>query len=275
VEFDNVGFSIKDRHTSQVLLRCDSSGDLYPVTMPSAATSLHATTDADLWHQRLGHPGRDNLSRTLKTFADTHVVSSSTCNACQLGKNVRFPFSNSSTISFHPFQLVHCDLWTSPVPSVSGFKYYLVLLDDFSHFAWTFPLRRKSETFDTIRRFHAFVSTQFRLPLVALQTDNGREFDNLNARQFFDDHGIALRLSCPYTSPQNGRAERILRTLNETTRTLLFHAHMPAAFWVEALATSTFLVNRRPCRPRKLITPFELLYGAPPDYSGLRVFGCL
>jgi hypothetical protein len=31
-----------------------------------------------------------------------------------------------------------------PLSSASGYKYYLVILDDFSHFLWTFPLRLKS-----------------------------------------------------------------------------------------------------------------------------------
>jgi hypothetical protein len=37
----------------------------------------------------------------------------------------------------HNFDLVHCDLWTS-VASISGYKYYLVILDDCSHYVWTF-----------------------------------------------------------------------------------------------------------------------------------------
>ena len=35
VEFDAFGFSVKDFLTRHILLRCDSSGDLYPVTQPS------------------------------------------------------------------------------------------------------------------------------------------------------------------------------------------------------------------------------------------------
>jgi hypothetical protein len=38
------------------------------------------------------------------------------------------------------FDLIHCDLWTSPVPSASGYKYYLVILDDCTHYSWTFSL---------------------------------------------------------------------------------------------------------------------------------------
>ncbi|GJR31715.1 hypothetical protein Tco_1107947 [Tanacetum coccineum] len=35
IEFDAFGFSVKDYLTRHILLRCDSSGDLYPVTKPS------------------------------------------------------------------------------------------------------------------------------------------------------------------------------------------------------------------------------------------------
>ena len=74
------------------------------------------------------------------------------------------------------------------------------MLDDYSHYVWTFPLRRKSDVFLTIFRFHAFVATQFQRYILAFQTDNGREFDNHASRDFFAQHGIHLRLTCPYTS---------------------------------------------------------------------------
>jgi hypothetical protein len=61
-----------------------------------------------------------------------------------------------------------------------GYKYYMVLIDAFTHYIWTFPIRNKSEVQDIIRSFFSYVHTQFRLPILALQTDNGREF-NTNA----------------------------------------------------------------------------------------------
>lgn len=192
-----------------------------------------------------------------------------------MGKHVRLPFTESPNISSFPFQLLHCDVWTSPVLSNSGYKFYLVILDDFSHYVWTFPLRHKSDVLPTLMSFHAFVATQFQCSIQCFQTDNGKEFDNTTSRVFFAKHGIALRLTCPYTSQQNGRAERVLRTLNDGLRTLLFHAAIPTSFWPDALATSTYLLNRRPCRPRNNATPFELLFGTVPDYNHLHIFGCL
>ena len=153
--------------------------------------------------------------------------------------------------------------------SNSGYKFYLVILDDFSHYVWTFPLRHKSDVLPTLISFHAFVRTQFQVPIMSLQTDNGKEFDNSAPRAFFAAHDIALRLTCPYTSQQNGSAERVLRPLNDGIRSLLFQASIPPSFWPDVLAASTYLLNRRPCRPRNNLPPFELLFGSPPDYNHL------
>ena len=99
----------------------------------------------------------------------------------------------------HNFDLIHCDLWTSPVLSVSGYKYYLVDLDDCSHYLWTLPLRLKSDMFSILTNFFAYVKTQFRAGIKVVQCDNGHEFDNSSARTFFLTHNVHLRMSCPYT----------------------------------------------------------------------------
>jgi hypothetical protein len=133
------------------------------------------------------------------------------CHACQLGRYIRSPFPTSTSRATSNFDLVHCDLWTSPVVSVSGFKYYLVILDDCSHYLWTFPLRLKSDTLPTLANFFTYVTTQYGATIKAIQCDNGREFDNASSRMFFLTRGTHLRMSCPYTSAQNGKAKRVIR----------------------------------------------------------------
>ncbi|WVZ87055.1 hypothetical protein U9M48_033752 [Paspalum notatum var. saurae] len=172
------------------------------------------------------------------------------------------------------FDLVHRDPWTSPRTRCFGYKYYLVVVDDFSHYSWTFPLRFKSETFSTLSHFFAWVSTQFGLTIKAVQCDNGREFDNNASRSFFLTRGVQLRMSCPYTSAQNGKAERMIRTTNDVMRTLLFQASLPARFWAESLHTATYLINRLPSTASPAPTPHHALFGTPPRYDHLRVFGC-
>jgi hypothetical protein len=55
-------------------------------------------------------------------------------HACQLGQHTRLPFTTSSSRAEQNFDLVHCNLWTSPIPSLSGYKYYMVILDHFPNF---------------------------------------------------------------------------------------------------------------------------------------------
>ena len=80
----------------------------------------------------------------------------------------------------------------------------------------------KSDTFSTLTHFFAYVTTQFGSTVKAVQCDNGKEFDNSSSRTFFLTKGIHLRMSCPYTSPQNGKVERIIRSINNVVRSLLF-----------------------------------------------------
>lgn len=208
---------MKDLATQNILARCNSSERFYSYTSPHA---LLAATPTTLWHDRLGHLGVDALSRLVPSVNKSELES--LCHACKLGGHVQQPFSTSSSRATKNFDLIHCDLWTSSVPSISGHKYYLFILDDCSHFTWTFPLRFKSDTFTTLSHFFAYVATPFGATIKTVQTDNGREFDNSTSRSFFLTNGVTLCMSCPHTSPQNGRAERIIRTTKNIMRSLMF-----------------------------------------------------
>jgi hypothetical protein len=90
---------------------------------------------SSVWHRRLGHPGPAVLSSLKrKNLISCNKVDQTLCHACQLGKHARLPFNTSTSHTVSPFEIVHCDVWTSPVPSISSCSYYLVLLDDFTHF---------------------------------------------------------------------------------------------------------------------------------------------
>ena len=78
-------------------------------------------------------------------------------------------------------------------------------------------------------------------------------------------------MSCPYTSAQNGKAERIIRTINNVVHSLLFQASMPPSYWVEALSTATVLLKILPTKTLQFFTPHFALFAKLPH---LRVFGC-
>lgn len=108
----------------------------------------------------------------------SNKAASTLYHACQLGKHVQLPVSRSKSSTSALFQLIHCDLWTSPILSTFGFPYYLVVLDYFSQFMWIFLLHRKSDTTSTLLAFLSYACMQFDWPIRSIQADNGTEFVN-------------------------------------------------------------------------------------------------
>nr|GFB13276.1 ribonuclease H-like domain-containing protein [Tanacetum cinerariifolium] len=94
------------------------------------------------------------------------------------------------------------------------------------------------------------------------------------------DTGASLHLADntvfgPCTSQQNGKSKRMLRTINNLIRTLLFQAHIPSSYWVEALNMVARLLNILPSTAINNGIPFTKLYNQTPTYEHLRVFGYL
>jgi hypothetical protein len=148
MEFDLFGLSVKDLTTKNVIVKSNSTGPLYTMrlsesltpsfsAMAALAVVPHALTAvaSTMWHRRLGHPDSDALS-SLSQSSFIHCINKKHdfCHACQLGKHTKLPFCSSSHRAEYNFDLIHLDLWTSPVVSVSGSKYYMVILDDFTHY---------------------------------------------------------------------------------------------------------------------------------------------
>ncbi|RDX82497.1 hypothetical protein CR513_36706, partial [Mucuna pruriens] len=57
--------------------------------------------------------------------------------------------------------------------------------------------------------------------------------------------------------------------------TLLLESHMPSRFWYEALSITVQLINRLPSASLGNESSFTWLFGHPPDYSTLCIFGCV
>jgi hypothetical protein len=111
------------------------------------------------------------------------------------------------------------------------------------------------------------VSTQFGRTVKAIQCDNGREFDNSSTRFFLLSNGTQLRMSCPYTSSQNSKAECIIRSVNNVIRTLLIQASLPGHYLVEGLHTATYLLNRLPTTAIQAACPHLALFDSCPPTS--------
>ncbi|KAL2906525.1 Retrovirus-related Pol polyprotein from transposon RE1 [Bienertia sinuspersici] len=208
IEFEPFGFSVKDLRTGNDLMRYESSGDLYPFTndfraISSSTPSTYAAISSSIWHSRLGHPGGAILSSLHNNNLIVYnKARHNFCHSCPLGKMVKLPFNNSLSSTTMPFDIIHSDLWTSPVVSYLGHKYYVLFLDNYTNFLWTFPLSRKSQVYKIFLSFRTYIRTQFEKDIKTFQCDNGREFNNDPFLKFCNEYGMSFRFSCPHTSPK-------------------------------------------------------------------------
>jgi hypothetical protein len=71
-------------------------------------------------------------------------------------------------------------------------------------------------------------------------------------------------MSYAYTSPQNGKVKRILRTINNMLCSLLFQTSISTRYWVEGFHITTYLLNRLPTKAINMTSPYFTLYGVTP-----------
>jgi hypothetical protein len=80
-------------------------------------------------------------------------------------------------------------------------------------------------------------------------------------------------MSCPYTSPQNVKAEHIIHSVNNVICTLLIQASLPRRYWAEGLHTTIYLLNCLPTTMIYAVCPHLALFGSTPTYDHLCIFG--
>ncbi|GKB05267.1 putative ribonuclease H-like domain-containing protein [Tanacetum coccineum] len=202
-----------------------------------------------LWHRRLNHLNfgtlndlaRKDLVRGLPLlkFEKDHL-----CLACQLRKS-RKATHKPKTINtiIEVLHTRHMDL-CGPLraQSISGKKYILVIVDDYSRF---------------------------------MRTDNGTEFVNKDFSDFYESGGITHKKTVLRTPQQNGIIERRNRTLVEAARTMLIFSKAPLFLWAKAVATPCYTQNRSLIHTLHNKTPYELVHDKKPDLSFLRIFEAL
>ncbi|KAE8676092.1 Protein NRT1/ PTR FAMILY 6.2 [Hibiscus syriacus] len=137
---------------------------------------------------------------------------------------------------------------------------------------WVYLLKNKSQAITAFRLFKTMVQTQFSLPIKAIQSDWGGEYRNWSDELAHE--GVLHRVTCPYSSEQNGVVERKHRHLIELALVLLARASLPIKFWSYVVTTAAYLINRLPTKVLHNVSPFEKLFARKPDYNTMRVFGC-
>ncbi|SDA00918.1 BZ3500_MvSof-1268-A1-R1_Chr9g10918 [Microbotryum saponariae] len=210
-------------------------------------------------------PGADLGARKVEKFV---------CNACLSAKGHRLPFPDSDSHSSERLGLVHSDVLSFPERSLTGKRYLVTFLDDYSRKLWAYAIGHKSEVFGIFKTWLAEVELETGATLKVLRTDNGGEYCSRAFTEFCKTRGTRRQYSIPRTPQQNGRAERVNRSIVEGVLALLVDAHLPKTFWEEAAAYFVYCKNLCQHAALDKATPNSVWQGDHTTASALHPFGC-
>ncbi|KAI0990952.1 hypothetical protein K3495_g17235, partial [Podosphaera aphanis] len=144
-----------------------------------------------------------------------------------------------------PLELVSIDI-CGPFPaSLRGHRYWAELIDSATRRKWVLLLKTRDEIKEKLtiwrKRVELEKSSQG-YKIKAVRSDNAGEIKSIVDNWAVTD-GVKSESTAPYSSHQNGAAERTFRTTEECMRAKLEDAKMPIEFWDEAVEATVYERN--------------------------------
>ena len=160
----------------------------------------------DLWHQRMGHVSYKHLSIVSKHESVLGIpklsrVSNVVCGPCQLGKQTKAKhLSTQTSTTSRPLELLHLDLMgLTRIESLSGKRYIMVVVDNFTRYTWVILLRFKFNAPEHIEALCTRFQNEKGLKIDRIRSDHGKEFENSDMESYYTRSSISQEFSAPIT----------------------------------------------------------------------------
>lgn len=264
-------------HQNTLLTTARTHDSLLVLQTQSAYAGVSKSIPALTWHKRLGHLNHDYMNkRWMKTIVGPTEEFS--CEGCLKNKSTRSISRIPMTKAKRPLERIHSDLAGPITPtSLGGSNYVITFTDDYSRFSWVLPCDKKSKFLEIFKVFKRTVETELQHKIAFLHCDNGGEYTSNDLRQFAQQEGMQIQYTVPHTPEQNGVAERLNRTLFNTTRCFLNDSpRLIKPLWADLVRTACYIKNRIPTSAHDdNKSPFEVLFQRQPEIHHLRIIGSL
>ncbi|CAI7790344.1 unnamed protein product [Closterium sp. NIES-53] len=191
----------------------------------------------------------------------------------------RRPFTshhNPSAPAYTPLEKVYSDILYNREPGQGAYSYTITFIDAATRYVWHLNLPSKDMAFEAFIAWLPVAERESGEKLKSFQSDEGGKYTSQRFKQFLAEKGIKRLISLPYAHQQQGVAEQMNRTLQNTMRKLLRGMRLPNHLWPEAMDHAVMLHNLllSSSLPNNA-SPHLLWTGKQGSTKMLRVFGCM
>jgi len=257
--------------------------------------------DFELWHQRLGHAGKDKILLTkgcTTGMPDIKLPSTHSglfkCPACEKAKMHKAPRGPSEPDAhLKPGQKFQMDygFFRGPqnLPDVvdrtahpegrvlvsrQGYTCYLLVICAKTRYVWIFLCKTRHPPIELVDKFLRIHGRHDGTDHCTIRTDGDGALAQSSEfrRMCLHNHGYVVEPTGPDTSSQNGRAERPHRTFADMVRCLLYTAGLGTEFWADALIFAAYIYVRLH-HSQLGMSPFQAWTGKKAELGHIRAFG--
>lgn len=243
--------------------------------------SAQKSDKLSLWHDRLGHPGRDMLQRMTRAVRSIPLKSKDIarhgedlCHPCAMGKMLnrkKTAFSSDKFKRRGILQQLTSDVCGPISPPSGPFNYFMITKDSSARYSNVQLLTSRNDVMPKLLTSIIQLKAQFpNHPIHTVRVDNAGEYVSKSFREFCSASGITLEPSVAYA--HNTSAESFVRQIQMIARPMLLRSNLPLSCWGHAVLHAGNLIRYRPSAGNGL-SPYELVHGFPPSVDHLKVFG--
>ncbi|CAI7845356.1 unnamed protein product [Closterium sp. NIES-54] len=153
-------------------------------------------------------------------------------------------YSNSDLApTYAALEKVYSDILYNREPGQGAYSYTITFIDAATRYVWHLNLPNKDMAFEAFIAWLPVAERESGEKLKSFQSDRGGEYTSQRFKQFLAERGIKRLISLPYAHQQQGVAERMNRTLQNTMRKLLRGMRLPNHQRLEAMDHAVMLHN--------------------------------
>ena len=206
-----------------------------------------ASWNINMAHKMLGHLSKEATMATAKFYGVKIHGNYETCEECALAKARQKNLNKeSSTRSNQAGERLFIDISSISYPSFGGARFWLLIVDDFTDYCWSYFMKNKSDLSSKMQELIQELKTK-QLKVKYIRCDNAGENQAFEQETKQLGWGIKFEYTAPRTPQQNGRVERKFATLYGRVRAMMNAAgllgHLRHGLWAECAATATTLEN--------------------------------